>query len=386
MSGHGRALAARAGRVLAARHPAVLAIAALLGLATGLIGLLVLVATLGVAPARGDHGLAVEGIPAVVLDAYLNAETLSPHLGEGCAVRWQILAGIGKVESGHASHGGATVLADGTVDPPIIGIALDGTRGTARIPDTDGGRWDGDPVWDRAVGPMQFIPSSWERFGQDGNGDGTRDPNNIYDAALAAAAHLCWTRPGDYTDRQQLSQALLAYNRSSAYVRSVISWIDQYDHLDLASTGAPLAIGSYALPVHRDLLTLPLLRRPHHTYPAWDLGLAEGTPVYAVHGGVVVSVPARNSRCGLGAVVDGDDGYRYIYCHASGVAVAQGDRVAAGDLLLWSGNTGNSTGPHLHLGIRDAAGRNRCPQDLLVAWYEGIPLSPDAAPARGCTH
>jgi murein DD-endopeptidase MepM/ murein hydrolase activator NlpD len=68
------------------------------------------------------------------------------------------------------------------------------------------------------------------------------------------------------------------------------------------------------------------------------------------------------------------------------VAVTGGDRISAGGLLMWSGNTGNSTGPHLHFGIRDPSGRNLCPQDLLVAWYEGIPLSPDAAPTGGCTY
>ena len=44
---------------------------------------------------------------------------------------------------------------------PILGPVLNGVGDVAAIPDTDGGRWDGDTTWDRAVGPMQFIPSSW---------------------------------------------------------------------------------------------------------------------------------------------------------------------------------------------------------------------------------
>jgi hypothetical protein len=377
--------AAAATRLLIARHPVLIAAGLVVALGAGLGGLLVLAVIAGATPARGDPAAGAADIPAVVLDAYLNAEALAPELADRCAVRWQILAGIGKVESGHGTHGGADVLADGTVTPAIIGIALDGTGGTARIPDTDGGRWDGDPAWDRAVGPMQFIPSSWRRFGQDGNGDGHRDPNNIYDAALAAAAHLCWTRPGDYTDTDQLARALLGYNRSHTYVETVLAWVDHYDRLARAAGGVPVA-GDYTLPVDRHLVTAAALRRPHHTYPAWDLALPEGTPVYAAHGGLVAAVTATHSRCGLGAVVAGADGYTYIYCHASAVAVVPGEHVAAGDLLMWSGNTGNSTGPHLHFGIRDPGGRNLCPQDLLAAWYEGIPLSPDAAPAWGCTY
>ena len=47
------------------------------------------------------------------------------------------------------------------------------------------------PDLDRAVGPMQFLPASWARYGADGNGDGVRDPHQLDDAALAAAAYLC---------------------------------------------------------------------------------------------------------------------------------------------------------------------------------------------------
>jgi murein DD-endopeptidase MepM/ murein hydrolase activator NlpD len=368
--------------------PLAVTVAALAG---GLV-LLVLLAAVGGPPAPAAAAADALGIHPVVLAAYLQAEHDSRER-VGCRVRWAVLAGIGKVESDHARQRdpGTDIRPDGTVSPPIIGPRLDGSGGTARIPDTDRGRWDLDTVYDRAVGPMQFIPGSWRRFGQDATGNGTAEPHNVFDAALAAAAHLCQAPAPpaggrDLDDPRQLAEALFAYNRSHAYVATVLGWINHYDAFHIDADGAVITAGVYTLPVDRDLVTPALLVRPHHTYPAWDLALPEGTPVYAVHAGTVVSVTTRASRCGLGVVVAGDDGYTYIYCHASVVLVEWGQRVTAGQQVMASGNTGNSTGPHLHLGIRDAAGADRCPQDVLVAWYDGVAASPGIARASGCTY
>ncbi|MBB1262460.1 lytic transglycosylase domain-containing protein, partial [Streptomyces alkaliterrae] len=134
------------------------------------------------------RGRAEAGIPATVLDAYKKAEKALAKERPGCNLPWQLLAAIGKVESGHAS--GGAVDADGNTLRPIRGPVLDG-NGFALIKDTDKGAFDGDSRYDRAVGPMQFIPSTWAGWGADGNGDGKSDPNNIYDAALAAGRYLC---------------------------------------------------------------------------------------------------------------------------------------------------------------------------------------------------
>ncbi|NUQ97311.1 MAG: lytic transglycosylase domain-containing protein, partial [Streptomyces sp.] len=128
------------------------------------------------------------GLPTTVLNAYLRAQESVAQSDPGCHLPWQLLAAIGQVESGQARDG--AVDANGTTYTPILGPVLDG-NGFANIGDTDHGRYDGDPVHDRAVGPMQFIPSTWETWGVDGNGDGVADPNNVYDAALAAAHYLC---------------------------------------------------------------------------------------------------------------------------------------------------------------------------------------------------
>lgn len=164
-------------------------------------------------------------IPEMVLDAYQRAATQVAAEDPTCGIRWQILAGIGKVESNHAANG--RLNARGLTVPPIIGPVLNG-NGVASIIDHDGGRWDGDGKWDRAVGPMQFIPGTWKAFGADGTGDGVPDPHNVYDSTLAAAKYLC--HGGGHLDTPTgLTAALLRYNDSMAYVATVQSWITAYD-------------------------------------------------------------------------------------------------------------------------------------------------------------
>ncbi|MFC4190858.1 MULTISPECIES: lytic transglycosylase domain-containing protein [Streptomyces] len=170
-------------------------------------------------------GSAEAGIPASVLAAYKEAEQEVGRTDAACRLPWQLLAAIGKVESGQAR--GGKVDADGTTFSPILGPALNG-QGFALIKDTDGGAYDGDATHDRAVGPMQFIPSTWEVWGQDGNGDGRKDPNNIYDAALAAGRYLC-AGGRNLSLAADLDRAVLSYNHSQEYLRTVRSWFDFYN-------------------------------------------------------------------------------------------------------------------------------------------------------------
>ncbi|MGA5178689.1 lytic murein transglycosylase [Streptomyces pseudogriseolus] len=181
-------------------------------------------ATAAASPVLGRDVRVQSGIPATVLRAYRAAETSVARTDPGCRLPWELLAAIGKVESGQA-RGGA-VDRDGTTLGRITGPALDG-RGFALIRDTDGGAHDGDTVYDRAVGPMQFLPSTWARWGTDGSGDGRADPNNIFDAALAAGHYLC---AGDRDLRRppDLDRAILSYNHSRAYLRLVRYWLAFY--------------------------------------------------------------------------------------------------------------------------------------------------------------
>ncbi|MCC3774342.1 lytic transglycosylase domain-containing protein [Streptomyces sp. UNOB3_S3] len=164
------------------------------------------------------------GIPATALDAYKKAAQALATSQPGCRIPWELVAGIGRVESVHAS--GYGLRADGSTEQPIRGPRLDGKQ-FALIRDTDGGRWDGDTEYDRAVGPTQFIPSTWVTWGADGNGDGVKDPNNIYDAALGTARYLC---AGDrnLTDPADLDKAILSYNNSREYVNAVLEWMRTY--------------------------------------------------------------------------------------------------------------------------------------------------------------
>jgi len=172
-------------------------------------------------PPRIDGEL---GIPQIVLAAYRAAEETLAEVDESCQLRWQMLAGVGRVESGHARDG--LVFADGTTFAPILGPVLDGGA-YAAIPDSDDGLLDGDTVWDRAVGPMQFIPGTWAAVGADGNDDGKADPHNMFDAAFSAGRYLC-AGSADLGDRAGLERALLRYNRSTEYVTLVMAWIDGY--------------------------------------------------------------------------------------------------------------------------------------------------------------
>ena len=165
------------------------------------------------------------GIPGNVLDAYQFAQRTVAATQPGCHLSWSVLAGIGRVESDHAS--GGRLDAFGNTLGPILGPRLDGSPGVAAIPDTDHGQWDGDTVWDRAVGPMQFIPSTWRRWGVDGNGDGVADPNNIYDATVTAGRYLC-AGGADLADPTQLQAAVLRYNQSATYVSIVLLWAQAY--------------------------------------------------------------------------------------------------------------------------------------------------------------
>ncbi|MGW3291308.1 lytic transglycosylase domain-containing protein [Streptomyces sp. NPDC001002] len=164
------------------------------------------------------------GIPATVLDAYKKAADELAQSKAGCNLPWQLLAAIGKVESGQAR--GGQVTADGTTISPILGPQLDG-NGFALIQDTDNGQYDGNSTYDQAVGPMQFIPSTWAWAGRDGNDDGVKDPNNVYDAALAAGHYLCrynW----DLSVQADLKRAILSYNNSQDYLNTVLSWLEYY--------------------------------------------------------------------------------------------------------------------------------------------------------------
>lgn len=167
---------------------------------------------------------AAAGIPAPAVRAYANAQLNEPR---GCDVGWTTIAGIGWVESHHGTIDGRTLGDDGRSSTPILGPALDGVD-FAAIPATpESTVWHGDPVWDHAVGPLQFIPSSWKTWGADGDQDGTADPNDLDDAALAAARYLC-ADGNDLTTGAGWADAVFSYNHDQSYVDSVYAAAQEY--------------------------------------------------------------------------------------------------------------------------------------------------------------
>jgi membrane-bound lytic murein transglycosylase B len=169
----------------------------------------------------------VTNIPQRALEAYANAHVVMAAAHPTCRITWVTLAAIAAVESKHGGFEGRTLEPDGRPSSPIIGIPLNGAPGVKAIADTDNGILDGDKIWDHAVGPFQFIPSTWAKWRADGNGDGITDPQNIDDASLAAAQYLC-------ADNRNLSsgdgwlRAILSYNDSLDYAQEVYGFAQGY--------------------------------------------------------------------------------------------------------------------------------------------------------------
>ncbi len=120
--------------------------------------------------------------PATYRDLYVLSATYCPGLS------WTVLSAIGQIESGHGRNNG----------PSSAG----------------------------ALGPMQFLPSTWAFAGVDGDGDGRADIMSAYDAVPAASLYLC--RNGAGRGGQALYDAIFSYNHSDAYVRAVLDLAARY--------------------------------------------------------------------------------------------------------------------------------------------------------------
>jgi membrane-bound lytic murein transglycosylase B len=184
------------------------------------------------------------GIPGRALQAYQVAASVMENADPTCRLDWQLLAGVGLVESDHGRSGGSRLSADGVAIPAILGPALDGTGDFSRVADTDGGDLDGDNRVDRAVGPMQFLPSTWWAVAVDGDGDGTRNPQDLDDAALGAAVYLCFGED-DLGTVEGRRTALFRYNHSDAYVEEVLAARAAY-LADMFPTGARVGVSAVA--------------------------------------------------------------------------------------------------------------------------------------------
>lgn len=232
----------------------------------------------------------ITGMTTVAYDAYKHAEATVRGEQAACGLRWELLAAIGKTES---NHGMGRLDATGLTTPPILGIPIG--------PDTDAGVHDTDPVLDHAVGPMQFIPQTWKRWGADGNGDGLIDINNIYDEALAAGRYLCASASGDTLNtRDGVIKAIWAYNPNEDYLRTVGG---RYEALATDVANGWFSSADLPLP------NLPGLTRPvgddtPSEQPATNVRLVRPFSATGLTA-TPVSAEPRQGACGTSAVMPG---------------------------------------------------------------------------------
>jgi hypothetical protein len=277
-----------------------------------------------------------EGIPPRVLAAY---EATDRWCG---GLRWSLVAAIGAVESGHGTTGGASAeKVTGLVAPSIFGPPLDGSPGTRQV--SIGNRvgwWGLDGAWMRAVGPMQFLPATFESWAVDLDRDSAANPHDIDDAAATAANYLCGPA-GEVTDERA---AVLRYNHSEGYADRVLALADQLARPGPAGLGCPVA-GPVSF---ADTWGAP--RSGGRRHQGVDMFAARRTPVVAPVDGQVEY--RANPVGGLSFHLWGSNGTYYYGTHLSGYGPVEGP-VAAGAIVGFVGDTGNAAGtsPHLHFEI-----------------------------------
>ncbi len=295
-------------------------------------------------------GGAVAGIPDRVLRAYRAVDGWCPGL------RWQLLAGIGSIESGHGTSGGASADPEtGEVVPHIFGIPLDGSPGIEQLPI---GKWLGwfglGGPWQQAVGPMQFLPGTFEAWAVDQDGDGVANPHDIDDAVATAANYLCGGRTGAITDERA---TVRRYNNDDSYVTRVLDYADKIVSGDEIAIVCPVAGPT----TFTNTWLAP--RSGGRQHKGVDILANEGTPVVAPVAGDVEF--AEDTLGGLAFHLWGDDGNYYYGAHLSAYA-GSSRHASAGEVIGYVGHTGNAdaTSPHLHFEIHPGRSRGDAPRPV----------------------
>ena len=249
----------------------------------------------GIDPRAGADGamstLATNGIPAAALYSYRRAETLLSKADASCKLPWNLVAAIGRVESNHGRSNGNALTADGLAQPGIYGVPLNG-NGVAKISDTDKGTFDKDTVWDRAVGPMQFIPGTWSNVGVDSDNDGKKNPQDIDDAATAAGIYLC-AGSGDLSTDPAARTSVKRYNHSDSYVDLVMKISAAYANGDFSQSPDGYPSSSIITSQSNDQTLSPKQRtrprrtssRPRRKAPAAQAAAVGGPGRQRWHGG-----------------------------------------------------------------------------------------------------
>jgi len=179
----------------------------------------------GLDPQAGAAGtmttLATNGIPSAALYAYHHAQTLLADADADCKLPWNLIAAVGRVESNHGRTNGNVLTAEGVAKPGIFGTS------TKAVKDTDNGTIDKSAELDRPVGPMQILPSTWKKLGVDSDADGSKDPQDIDDAATTTGVFLC-SGTGDLSTPDGVRSAVNRYNNSGDYTKLVMKVSEAY--------------------------------------------------------------------------------------------------------------------------------------------------------------
>jgi hypothetical protein len=167
------------------------------------------------------------GIPETAVQAYGYAQLAIGQFDPACHLNWTTLAAIGAVQSQHGQLGGAILLPTGRSQPPIQSPPLDGLQGRPLVRDTDAGAFDGDPAFDRQMGPMKLLPSQWQQFATDADGDGISDPYDIDDASLTLGRLLC-AGGADLSTSTGWRAAIARYQPGTTFASAIFAVADDY--------------------------------------------------------------------------------------------------------------------------------------------------------------
>ncbi len=348
---------------------------------------------------KGARRAAAVAAVALLVPALLLVALFGAGAGGGCAA---------------AENSGAPALSDQArrlLNPKFVAIYIDagerfrlgpdGWAYLASIHGTENNFADsgGSPTSNvGAQGPMQFMPGTWATYKADGDGDGITDVQNVHDAIFAAANYLRASgAPASWQD------ALFAYNRVQWYVDRIragaIDYLGDGAPTELASTnagacscatgagdsapaldGAPTsplpATAKLAWPTSTRTISSPFGIRWGRLHAGIDIPLAIGTPLRAPAAGRVTDASSF-SGYGNYTCIQHATALTTCYGHQDSIRVRVGETVAAGQVIGLSGNTGASTGPHLHFEVRRGAGFAGTPVDP-IAYLSGA-----AGPAGG---
>lgn len=115
-------------------------------------------------------------------------------------------------------------------------------------------------------------------------------------------------------------------------------------------------------PVDRARLTRGFFTNRRRPHLGIDLAGPRGTPVLSAHHGVVIYAGRDFRGFGKMLIIEGENGWASLYAHLDQILVQEGQRVSQGSSIAKMGNTGRSTGPHLHFELR----KDKVPVDPLV--------------------